>query len=603
MLYEFSNINQEQNFRYSANDTFDRKKSYIYFRSYMSDVIDLNKIKLDRLLKHKQILDQAVDYVLYQLRKGNKVSTKTLPFDTLNKKYRYNVIQYANYLYKLETHSKPEGRENCTQPYWVYNKCLIEYGFRKDKTLKSKFQGFVSFESAYNRDKEPICLNLRLSKKAYKKKDTIFLGGFDIVFNKDNTIQIRHVSEKVVEKKEDNNIERHLVIDSFANIHDVLIDKNFIESDEKHPYRIDVQNKIICGSYQQHKGSDIVQKCIDKFHKFKEPKLFKERLNNVYQNIKNRTLNIIGSDNETKICLLKPTNTTSQIYNSFIKMFTNVVSDICKQQGIKLIIHELPCETIIKQVQDYKKSANNYQGKKKYGYKFKDVNKVKASDIINCSILCEYPEYYIILRKNGKFTCSLAESTSKNDYSVSDKIRIMRQRIKSYELVYPTWEEFEEDFRYSRESKENIRSAWLYTIKSIASEAYERCQYTEAEYNHKLQIEREAELKRKEEERIKDLMTLQYPDKIVMPIRSVMNRYYMLCDIIEPTEQEKIDVHRMAISYIKDSAKEYKKKFIDMNKDRFEYMNIDYNEKYHINSYQSYSYDYCDYDDDEPDFV
>lgn len=594
--------NNTYGFKKSVKDKIDRQNEYIYYRSYISELTDLNKNKIDKLLKHKEVIDKAVDFVLCQLRKGFQIKAGYLPCSDLNPKYHYNVIKYAEHLYQQETHTK-QGRENCTQPYWVYGKHIKTYGFRYDKTLKSKFQGFIEFESAYKGEEDTIKLNLRLSKKAYKMKDTIFLDGFDIVYNENNNIQIRHVSEEVIERKTDNNIERHLVIDSFANIHGVFIDKNYIEKDFKHHYRIDLRNKIICGDYQQYKASKLVQKYIDKFQKYQEPDLFKKRMHDIHQNIKNRVSNIIGSEQESKIHLLIPTNTTSQVYNSFIKMFTNIVKDECKHQGIKLITHELPCETIISQVIEYKKKANEYQKKKRYGYEFKDINKVKASDIINCSILCEYPDYYIILRKNGKFISSISESTSKNDYSVSDKIKLRRKRIKSYNLEYPTFDEYKNEpflWEFNEEEKHRL---WIKQIKDIAAEACERSLYSDEEYNQKLLEEAELEKKQQEERRIQDLKTLRYPEKIKTTFYWYKKGYFNLCKLTNPSIQDEIDARTLFVDHIKTQANNYLHEFIDMNKERFEFMNIDYREKYNLN-HKAYSYEsdtYVDYD--EPVFI
>ena len=305
-------------------------------------------------------------------------------------------------------------RINCSQPYWVYSKHIKTYCFKENKTLSSKFQCFVEFESAY-RNAGTIKLNSRLTNRAWKNKDKIFMSGFDLVFI--NGISIRHVTEEIVTMKKPNNIEKHITIDSFANIYSTTINTSIKDDnvDELNRPRYSPSKKLLCGSFSKSKGSRLVQKHLNAFKKSFNTNKFYSRIKDIRQNMRNRLLNIIGSNDESKIYLLAPTNCSSKVYSIFVNMFNKQVEDICYLKGIPLEVTFMPCETIIKTVQEYKTKANEYSKENHYGFEFKNPNEVKASDIINAGILNIHKDFYIILKKRGKFTSCNLKNTHQND--------------------------------------------------------------------------------------------------------------------------------------------------------------------------------------------
>ena len=186
----------------------------------------------------------------------------------------------------------------------------------------------------------------------------------------------------------------------------------------------------------------MVKKYLNKFKNFEEPDKCRSRLSDIRQNLKNRLNSIIGKDEESKIVLMAPTNTSSFIYKKFIAMFARLAEYICKQKGIAFKLNKIPCETIIAQIKEYKKKANDYANRKSYGFKFKDPNEVKASDIINASILAEYPDFYIIFKKQGKFTTNALKDTDQNDGRVLTEIQKFRKEMRALNPHYDTFEEY-----------------------------------------------------------------------------------------------------------------------------------------------------------------
>lgn len=578
MMYNKMQYTFNKNFKYFNKDKVDKTLQYIYYHSYISNIVDLNTNMYKKLIRHKQMIDKAIDYAYNQLKRGFDMC-HIIPYSYLNKKYVYQVNKFAEYLHKLDRLEVDKKRKYCSQKYWIYAKHIKSYFFR-DNDLSSKFQAFVEFESADRRD-NTIKLNLQMTKKAFEHREEIFLDGFDIVFDKDlKNNCVRHVSQEIITRKQDNSIERHITIDAFVNIYSALIDKNPENSDEKHRIRFNEQKKLVCCDFKKSKGSKLVQKHLDKLRKFEKPDLFGKRMSEIRQNMKNRLSNIIGYDNESKVIIMAPTNTTSIVYDRFIKMFTRLAADFCEQYGISYKINRIPCQTIISQVKEYKKKTNEYSKAHNYGFKFDDINKVKASDIINCSILCEYPDFYIIFKKRGKFTKNGLKYTGKKGCSVLDKIKIIRARMKEIEPSYESYSSFKDGFILfnPQSSEEAIRKAWIDSIKESAKNYYHQASFTPEELQ-KEAIDYQKQLENEQ---------LNYEKNTFYKMEKVSFDYKLYvkqcCKSLQITENDPLfsRLRKMFINDVKEVVKENFERFINNNKRYFELNNIDYISKYHL---------------------
>lgn len=440
-MYSFSSM-KLKNFKYTNKDKIGKDK-YIFYRSFEGTATDLNFNKKQMLINHKKAIDSAIDYAYNQMVGPAKADVcHIIRKSDLHPKYAYQINKYAEYLYKINNNLLDKKKKHCVQKYWVYAKHIKTFGIR-EKDKSSKFQVFVEFISADKNCKDTIKLNVTLSNKAYKNINKLFYDGFDLIID-ENTgdTKIRFNSQEIITPVNDNKIEKHLTIDAFANIYSALIDKNDYNVDDKNRARFNVSKKLLCANFHKYGTTKMVKKYLNKFKNFEEPDKCRNRLSDIRQNLKNRLNSIIGKDEESKIVLMAPINTSSFIYKKFIAMFARLAEYICKQKGIAFKLNKIPCETIIAQIKEYKKKANDYANRKSYGFKFKDPNEVKASDIINASILAEYPDFYIIFKKQGKFTTNALKDTDQNDGRVLTEIQKFRKEMRALNPHYDTFEEY-----------------------------------------------------------------------------------------------------------------------------------------------------------------
>lgn len=441
-MYAFDTLEKIKNFKYTNKEKIG-KDNYIYYLSFDGEAENLNNHKKQLLINHKKVIDSAITYAYNQINGPAKADVcHIIKYDKLNSKYAYQINKYAEYKYKVDKHLIDEKKNNCVQKYWIYSKHIKTFGFRK-KDRSSKFQLFVEFVSADKNCKETIKLNIRLSNRTYKNINKLFHDGFDLLID-ENTgkAEIRLISQQIITPIANNNIEKHLTIDAFANIYSALIDKNEYNVDDKNRARFNISKKLLCANFHKYGTTKMIKKYLNKFKNFEEPDKCRSRLSDIRQNLKNRLNNIIGKDEESKIIVMAPTNTSSFIYKKFIAMFARLAEDICKQKGIAFKLNKIPCETIIAQIKEYKKKANDYANRKNYGFKFKNQNEVKASDIINASILAEYPDFYIIFKKQGKFTTNALKDTDQNDDQVLTEIQKFRKEMRALNPHYDTFEEY-----------------------------------------------------------------------------------------------------------------------------------------------------------------
>ena len=446
-MHNFCNDNKNQvdrilGYRYTNNDEYDKSTSYIHYKSFISNIPDLNKCTQEKLLRHKQIIDESIDYILGQLRRGFDIC-HVISHSDLKPSYRYYVKKCAETMYKKEKGIyKPDDElKSCSQKYWVYSTNIKTYGIR-DKDLTSKFQAFIEFNSAYRKD-DTIKLNLQMTKKAYKHRNEIFLGGFDLIFDNKGS-HIRHVSQKIVTPLKDNKIEKFLSIDAFGNIYSAVVDNSIInykpyetetESPEKIKTKIDrdkdvqrclenIDERIIYSKYEYLPASKLVKNNINSIIRYNKPELYMKRINDISQNVRNRLINTIRKHGETKITVLIQQN-VSPSYKHLIEIFYNHVKDICHEQGISLDTIEAPIETINSTMLQYKRDVNKIKYSLRargFNYKYRDTRKrvVHAYESVIYCILCNYPNNYIIFKKDGKSTKKSLEKMSKMACSVLD---------------------------------------------------------------------------------------------------------------------------------------------------------------------------------------
>ena len=103
-MYILDNDNKHQvdrilGYRYTNNDEYDKSTSYIHYKSFVSNIPDLNKCTQEKLLRHKQIIDESIDYILGQLRRGFDIC-HVISHSDLKPSYRYYVKKCAEIMYK-----------------------------------------------------------------------------------------------------------------------------------------------------------------------------------------------------------------------------------------------------------------------------------------------------------------------------------------------------------------------------------------------------------------------------------------------------------------------------------------------------------------------
>ena len=460
-MYTFEKLARQKNFRYSDEDRYDKKEQSIYYSSYTSSATDLNESTYKKLLRHKELIDFSIKYVYNQLEHGFMSKGIVYPQE-LSKKYRYSVYNYASELKRLkDKKEKNSGRH--AQKYWVYSPCVKTHGFRKD-SKDSKFQAFVEFSPSYS-DDETIKINLQMDKQGYKNRSSIYLDGFDLVFDKDK-VNVRQVSEEIIDNVKDNNIEKFISIDCFSVLHVAVLDKSDENLDSKNRPRFNEATKTACCKYYQEKNTKNTRKCLALLKNKVSNKQFKRISNSLKQSIRAKVENCIGSDNESKVTILLNQSDVhrTQIFN---RWFKNIVEDICRKRGIKFKIVESSEETVRKWLVDFKTKSNSKQ--RSYGRKafYKNVQQFRTNQSLLYLIANVYKDFYPMLMKSRKSSENVSTGTDKKPSQV-DKPKFPTK--EEFDKQYAEWHEYDPfSFDMSAQTK---RKYFVETIKQIAAEFY-----------------------------------------------------------------------------------------------------------------------------------
>lgn len=429
-MYTFERLEEQQGFRYTAKSKVNKHRQSIYYRSFSSLAEDTNKCTYDKLRLHKQTIDYAIRYVEKQYRAGMSHSMMLYP-ESLNKKYRYYVYTYV----KNKVNNNNEIKEHTFQPYWVYGEFIKHYEFRKDKDRSSKFQCFVEFEPSYS-ETDTIKVNLRMNKQGYDNRNTLYRDGFDLVYV-ENNVKVRHVSEQVVDFKADNNIERHIVIDAWGNLHSALVDKREETTNDKGQPRFNESKHVVCAKYEKVKCSkkmnSLLQSLTTRYSE-QDSEFFKSRISRIIDGLKIHTRNLIGSDNETSVKILMPSKFESNIYKALSKAFYDEANSTCSKLGIRCqtkFVEKHKIDTIVKK---HKTETKNYKNRAKHGIDYKESEHTKWKDFLIASLRLNYNTFYPILTMNRKSSYTHCETTDENGCQVLEK------------PAYPSWEEYQQGY-------------------------------------------------------------------------------------------------------------------------------------------------------------
>lgn len=459
--YDFEKQVKVPGFRYARSQKIDKKTQRIFYMSYVSEASDLNDSTWSKLQKHKAMLDLAISMVEKQYKEGMRSPAIIYP-QGLNKNYQFHVYKHVKSKIEQKNQTK-EKKENCSQPYWVYADKIRTYEFR-NKDRSSKFQAFIEFESSYS-DSETIKVNLRLSKKGYENRHTFYKDGFDIVYN-GPAVRIRHVSELIVNLKADNKIEKHIMIDAWANIHTILVDKNDTNVDDRDRPRFNEDRKLVCGLQEKFGNTTNMKRIIANIKSFKNPELYKKRLDALQNCVRAKLRTIIGKDDESKVIILEPTCLDSKLYKELVDTVKDEVSKICQKSGIKCIKASASASDLKSLIVQHKKKSNDWAEKHNYGRKFNLDEHIKWHEFMIASLLLMYPDFYPILKRGGKFSTSTHENTDKNDCQVLDK-----PKYPSFEDFKKQWLTLSEQFPYEYATDEvSIRKGFVLNAKTIAQE-------------------------------------------------------------------------------------------------------------------------------------
>lgn len=457
--YSFIEFMNDNDYRYRCQ-SYDKKKFSLYIRSFDSAACDLNTNMTAKVTRHKDVIDSAIKFIEGQLKRGATFSTLIYP-SNLRKEYRWYVNQFVKTKLRL---AKNKQDTKGSQKYWVPNVVIKTYGFR-DKDRTSKFQCFVEFLSADAKETETIKMNLRMSKKAYENRHLFYLDGFDLVFREDS-INVRHVSEKLVERKEDNGITRYMTIDAWTNIHSVITDKTFDNEAVKAVYdNMSKDDKAIYGKlYRTHNRANL-RKVLHRAKSMSSKHTFYDDCQSIKNAIHSKVMHIINSCDESKVVLLIPTGIQSNLYDIIIDKFVSSVSDECKKHGIQLDVQLKPITDIKETVLKHRQRTNEVS--RSYGrYSNKELKShLKWSELAIAAVAYNYKDTYPALFPTGKFTEIVERRTEQNDARVLRPERPCYARLFHARKLCTTNGVCDEAM---------AREIWLASVRSTAQEYYKQ---------------------------------------------------------------------------------------------------------------------------------
>lgn len=376
---------------------------YKIYDSYISNVIDLNKIKQQALLVHFHTINKAIKYAKLQIEHG-QCEKAHLPLPELHKSYWHRVYQAALRQIKLEQsgYTSKESFE-ASQPYWIDQNAIVTYGFREDKNLKSKFQAFVEFVNA-NKNYGTIKLNLQMSKSAYKHIDEIYMDGFDLVKN-DKSFSVRHIKQSLIKAKESTGIDKLLFVDKWLNMYTIEVDKTALG---EHGYMYyDEEKKTVNGFiYKSHKTSAIA-KLLMKLTSKVSPEKYQDILHRFEMSLKARLSQEIGSNNEDNITLLLP-RYHHKTANNINTMVGRITKDLCMRKGLKLGVIIEDDDKINKVVEQHKKQHLSKQN-------IKLSSHTKWQEYAYALMLFKYKGFYPYLRKSRKSSVKISYTIPQKD--------------------------------------------------------------------------------------------------------------------------------------------------------------------------------------------
>lgn len=332
-MYSFVEQKKLSNYRYSNKDVYNKETSWLFYESYISHCERLNTATKEKVFAHKQMIDSAITMVKSQIARGlngDSMNIKAFVFpQNFNMNYAYYVVRYVMWEAQMKEKQQNSSfnlkiKETCAQKYWVYKNMIKTYGLRDtDKT--SMYQAFVEFESAVLSD-GLIKLNLKMSNKAYKNRDKIFMDGFDLV-TKDNEVYVRHVSERIVEKRQNNGIRQVLMIDGNCGIHSAIIQ----EKDER---LLNDKDKEVIAIRQFYSVTPFVKKTLNKIRSYKKPEDFHKDLESLRPSIRARLKSILENTEASKVILTLETESNT-IFTYLQQMFIEEVYYLCRMLGIE----------------------------------------------------------------------------------------------------------------------------------------------------------------------------------------------------------------------------------------------------------------------------
>lgn len=455
--YNFIQLNKNNEYRYYSTQKIDKYKQKCFYQSYSSEIEDANKRTIEQLKRHKETIDFAIKYVENQVSRGLKYGQIVYP-NSLHKNYRWYVLKFVETKLHL-TKSKEETKGS--QKYWISGGNIKTYGFR-DKTRQSKFQCFVEFISAYKEESTTIKLNLRMSKKAYDNRHLFYLDGFDLVFKQDS-IYVRHISEKLVKNKEDNGIVKYMSIDSWSNIHSIIVNSSIDTTFIKKQYKLQENESFLYGITHNTCNKKGLKRALTRVKSMESKETFFEDIQKIKNAIHSKVCSIVNKHNECKIIICIPDGIQSKLCSIIQQKFIESIKNECSKYGIKLEIQYEHIDEIKKRVLSYRQKSNDVAlGFKPYREK-QLKSHLKWSEIAISAILKNYENTYIALYSNSKSTRELGKSTEQSDTQV----------LSQDKPVYPSFSVVKRLFTIDGECDVvNARIAWLSQIKHIANEYY-----------------------------------------------------------------------------------------------------------------------------------
>ena len=454
--YNFIDFANDSNYRYYCH-RYDKKNYIKYVQSYSSEAANLNKSMYLKVLRHKQILDRAIASVESQIKRGFTFSTVIHPSE-LRKEYRWYVNQFVKNKLKMATTQKDT---NGSQKYWVPAKAIKTYGFR-NKDLTSKFQCFVEFVSADKNETDTVKLNLSMSKKAFENRRILYKDGFDLVF-RDKSVFVRHVSEKLVKKKDDNGITRYMTIDAWSNISSVIVNEKLDTSDMQNLYALSDNDKLVYGVLHRTRNTSNMKKALTRMKSMEHKEVFYEDIQRLYHAIHSKVRSVINRDDESKVVIFIPDGIQSKLYSLMTDKFVESVKDECKKYGISVNVQAKHITEVKDTVFSYRQKANDVAlGFKPYKEK-QLKSHLKWSEVITACIISNYKNCYPALYSKSKSTIDLGRRTEKNDSRALRPERPVYAKLFDAKRLYTIDDVCDEVA---------ARAMWLSIVKSQAKEYY-----------------------------------------------------------------------------------------------------------------------------------